>query len=70
MAAIEVIKAWKDEEYRKTLTTDQKAQLPPHPSGLIEFEQPQLEDETPLRVGAKYTRHCSHGCYTARGKGC
>jgi mersacidin/lichenicidin family type 2 lantibiotic len=28
MTAIEVTKAWKDEEYRQTLTTEQKAQLP------------------------------------------
>jgi mersacidin/lichenicidin family type 2 lantibiotic len=43
---MEIVKAWKDEEYRDTLTTEQLAQLPQHPSGVIEFEQPKLEDES------------------------
>jgi mersacidin/lichenicidin family type 2 lantibiotic len=62
MAAIEVIKAWKDEEYREKLTTEQKAQLPEHPAGLIEFEKPEFEDETPLKAGVhKFTRKtCTH----------
>lgn len=46
MPTMEIIKAWKDEEYRDTLTARQRAQLPPHPSGLIEFGLPQLEDES------------------------
>jgi mersacidin/lichenicidin family type 2 lantibiotic len=45
MPTMEIVKAWKDEEYRDTLTMEQLAQLPEHPSGIIEFEQPQLEDE-------------------------
>ena len=46
MPTMEIVKAWKDEEYRDTLTAEQRAQLPPHPSGLIEFGVPQLEDES------------------------
>jgi mersacidin/lichenicidin family type 2 lantibiotic len=71
MAAKEVIKAWKDEDYREKLTAVQKAQLPEHPAGRIEFEQPELEDEGPLRAGpTKYTHACSHGCYTKKRTGC
>ena len=66
MAAIEVIKAWKDEEYRENLGAEQKAQLPQHPSGLIEFEQPELEDET-LKAGGKHTFGCH---YTKKQDGC
>lgn len=46
MATIEIVKAWKDAEYRDALTTAQLAELPEHPSGVIEFGQPQLEDES------------------------
>jgi mersacidin/lichenicidin family type 2 lantibiotic len=46
MPTTEIVKAWKDEEYRNTLSPDQRAQLPTHPSGLIEFDQPELEDES------------------------
>ena len=71
MKTNEVVRAWKDENYRETLTPEHRAKLPQHPSGTIEFEQPELEDETPLRPGAhKYSFHCTHKCYTARGKGC
>ena len=61
MKPTEVIKAWKDKEYRETLAAEQRERLPEHPSGLVEFEQPELEDETQLRAGGhKYTFfHCS-----------
>ena len=32
-----VIRAWKDAEYRNSLTAAQRAQLPEHPAGLIEL---------------------------------
>ena len=70
MAASEVIKAWKDEEYREKLTEEQKAQLAKHPSGLIEFEQPELEDETRLRAKHVFSKGCSHSCYTKKQTGC
>jgi len=71
MKTNEVIRAWKDEDYRETLTPEHRAKLPQHPAGRIEFEQPELEDEAPLRAARKYTFfHCSHKCYTAHGKGC
>lgn len=46
MPTMEIVRAWKDEAYRDTLTTEQRAQLPAHPSGVIEFGEPQLEDES------------------------
>jgi mersacidin/lichenicidin family type 2 lantibiotic len=73
MPAIEVIKSWKDEEYRDTLTLEEKAQLPEHPSGLIEFGQPQLADESLFGPGEfickfSYTR-VKH-CFTSRPGHC
>ena len=43
MTAVETVKAWKDEEYRDTLTMEQMERLPQHPSGLIELQQGRLE---------------------------
>ena len=31
--AIDIVRAWKDPEYRKTLTPEQLASLPPNPAG-------------------------------------
>ena len=67
MPTIELARAWKDEEYRDTLTTEQQAQLPRHPAGVIEFGEPQLEDESLFGPAAgrckfvsnKYTNQCA-----------
>lgn len=37
-----VIRAWKDENYRKTLSATEQAQLPAHPSGMIELSDAEL----------------------------
>lgn len=58
MPATEIVRAWKDEEFRDTLTIEQRARLPQHPSGLIEFGQPRLEDESlfgPQGLGCKFS---------------
>jgi mersacidin/lichenicidin family type 2 lantibiotic len=39
MMTIDVIRAWKDEDYRRSLTAEQLAQLPAHPAGGIEVRQ-------------------------------
>ena len=70
MKTNEVIRAWKDEDYRETLTPEHRAKLPQHPAGRIEFEQPELEDETQLRGYHKVSRGCSHICYTKKRTGC
>ena len=64
MPAMEIVRAWKDEEYRDTLTAEERAQLPEHPSGVIEFGQPQLEDESlfgPAAFHCKFS-HFSNNC--------
>jgi len=37
MSNIDVIRAWKDEEYRMGLSDDERALLPDNPAGLVEF---------------------------------
>jgi mersacidin/lichenicidin family type 2 lantibiotic len=38
MSTLDVIRAWKDPDYRRSLTDEQRARLPAHPSGAIEFQ--------------------------------
>ena len=38
MSNLDIIRAWKDEEYRRSLTEEQRAQLPEHPSGAVELQ--------------------------------
>lgn len=39
MSAVNIIRAWKDEEYRDSLTAAQRATLPQHPAGTIELQE-------------------------------
>lgn len=34
---IDIIRAWKDEEYRNSLSQEQRSQLPENPAGMIEL---------------------------------
>ena len=42
MSATHIIRAWKDEEYRMSLSQIELALLPEHPSGLIELSDNDL----------------------------
>ena len=37
MSKIDIIRAWKDERYRMSLTEAERAQLPPNPAGSLEL---------------------------------
>ena len=58
MPVIDIIKAWKDEDYRERLSAEQRAQLPEHPSGVIEFQESELRQGPPLthKCCFKFTR--------------
>ena len=43
MSLQEIIRAWKDPEYRATLSEKQRDQLPKHPAGSIELSEQELE---------------------------
>jgi mersacidin/lichenicidin family type 2 lantibiotic len=42
MSKIDIIRAWKDEEYRLSLTEAERALLPEHPAGLINLDDDQM----------------------------
>jgi mersacidin/lichenicidin family type 2 lantibiotic len=75
MTASDIIRAWKDPNYRAGLPVIHLAQLPAHPAGAIELAEPTLHAARPtygfrvksgLRAGAptanlsdRYTHCCS-----------
>ena len=74
MPTMEIVRAWKDAEYRDTLTAEERAKLPQHPSGIIEFGEPELDDES--LFGPQAGRSCkiitkstsTDHCYTHGGQ--
>jgi mersacidin/lichenicidin family type 2 lantibiotic len=59
MLTIDVIRAWKDENYRHSLSAEQLALLPAHPSGGIEVQQSDCNDIETIGYsrGPRCTRH-------------
>jgi mersacidin/lichenicidin family type 2 lantibiotic len=43
MSKFDVIRAWKDEVYRRSLSAEQRAALPAHPIGAMELDDAQLD---------------------------
>jgi len=44
MSKLDVIRAWKDKEYRNSLSQDEQALLPENPAGRIELDSTELEE--------------------------
>ena len=42
MRNIDIVRAWKDAEYRETLSKEERALMPNHPAGLIELTDAEL----------------------------
>jgi mersacidin/lichenicidin family type 2 lantibiotic len=43
MSHLDIIRSWKDEEYRLSLSEAERALLPAHPAGLMELTDAQLD---------------------------
>ena len=43
MSKVDIIRAWKDEEYRNSLSPAQRARVPEHPAGMIELADDELQ---------------------------
>ncbi len=73
MSTLDIIRAWKDEEYREGLSAEQKRLLPENPAGLIELDDADLE---PVAGGMMptarptYDTPCSFVEYCAYTKYC
>ena len=51
----EIIRAWKDRNFRDSLSEEQRAQLPANPAGLVEIDDEQLVQ---VAGGATKSRYC------------
>ncbi|WP_414551983.1 mersacidin/lichenicidin family type 2 lantibiotic [Anabaena sp. CCY 0017] len=43
MSNIDIIRAWKDEDYRNSLSAEQRSQLPENPAGMVELTNTTME---------------------------
>lgn len=60
MSNIDVIRAWKDAEYRGSLSEAELAMLPDNPAGLVELTNPLLIDsEFAIERSDSYLTECS-----------
>jgi len=60
MNTINLIRAWKDAEYRATLSAEELAALPQHPAGLVELPE---EEMAAVAGGRSYfTGTCGRVC--------
>jgi len=55
---LDVVRAWKDLSYRASLGPEELAQLPNHPSGLIELSDEQLKEASGVAAPAQTTCQC------------
>jgi mersacidin/lichenicidin family type 2 lantibiotic len=66
MSIQDIIRAWKDEDYRLSLSEAERALLPEHPAGLIELTGAELDGVGggihPDSNGTCGTAACSKGC--------
>ena len=51
----DIIRAWKDKNFRDSLNDEQRAQLPANPAGLVEIDDEQLVQ---VAGGGPWSRWC------------
>jgi len=64
MSLDQIIRAWKDEEFRNSLTPEQRAALPANPAGLLELTDEAL---TGLVAGRDSGSCVAASCFTNGG---
>jgi type 2 lantibiotic, mersacidin/lichenicidin family len=55
---IDIIRAWKDEEYRNSLSEEQRSQLPENPAGMIELSDEDMGSVVGGKVAAAGSKNC------------
>jgi mersacidin/lichenicidin family type 2 lantibiotic len=61
MSRLDIIRAWKDEEYRLSLSPAEQAMLPDNPAGFIELPDVALEEVAGGRTELVLTLGCCGG---------
>jgi mersacidin/lichenicidin family type 2 lantibiotic len=62
MSHLNIIRAWKDEAYRQSLSEAERARLPENPAGLIDLASADLERVTGGQVCSASCKQATH-CY-------
>lgn len=44
MSESDIVRAWKDEQYRNSLSANQQAEVPGHPAGEVELDDDELKE--------------------------
>ncbi len=66
MNNVDVVRAWKDEEYRLSLSDAERAQMPEHPAGLIELQDAELDNA----AGGTVWITCTHSVFFCHSPSC
>jgi mersacidin/lichenicidin family type 2 lantibiotic len=64
MKRIDIVRAWKDEEYRMSLSEAEQSQIPPCPAGIIDLSDADLDDIAGARTEHFLTIGCCQGLTT------
>ncbi len=66
MSNIDIIRAWKDEDYRNSLSQEQLNLLPENPAGMIELNDEDMSSLsggcTTCTGGTGFTHTCNYSC--------
>ena len=64
MAHVNIVRAWKDEEYRRSLTETEKALLPANPAGFVELAEEEMNHvEGGFDTGSNCSQFGESVCY-------
>jgi mersacidin/lichenicidin family type 2 lantibiotic len=64
---MDIIRAWKDEGYRNSLSEAERAALPPHPAGLMTLTDEELGAVAGGRINLTRVTYCREdGCNATR----
>lgn len=56
-----IIRAWKDEDFRNSLSAEQRALVPAHPAGLLELTDAQLQHAAGGKAREPHCDDCTVG---------
>ena len=62
----QIIRAWKDEQYRSSLTEAERQTMPEHPSGIVqlsEFEMEAVDGQTGFTLYTTWTVTFDYVCF-------
>lgn len=62
MPVSEIIRAWRDEEFRSSLSASEISALPDHPSGTIELKAEDLENKSRAITPSVNRSQCGWCC--------